>query len=89
LRERLRRDIYAAFIVRSLLPLAGAPRSAPVLFRLDDAALTGRPRPVWGFPKFGFAFKARPYGGLAIQLRDFARKRYFAGDAKTPYRYSI
>jgi hypothetical protein len=78
LRDRLRRDIYAAFTVRSLLPLAGAPRSAPVLFRLDDATLAGRPKPVWQFPKFGFAFKARRYGGLAIQLRDFVGRCYFS-----------
>jgi hypothetical protein len=78
LRERLRRDIYAAFTVRSLLPLAGAPRSAPVLFRLDDAALAGRPKSVWQFPKFGFALKARRYGGLAIQLRDFVGRCYFS-----------
>ena len=78
MRDRLRRDIYAAFTVRSLLPLAGAPRSAPVLFRLDDAALASRPKPVWQFPKFGFAFKARRYGGLAIQLRDFVGRCYFS-----------
>jgi hypothetical protein len=32
LRDRLRRDIYAAFTLRSLLPLAGAPRSRRFYF---------------------------------------------------------